>query len=51
MGELDIVHKAIYIDNPFVIDELSKFNDLDVMNETLKICYIGATMSQTWMAL
>lgn len=36
MGELDIVHKAIYIDNPFVIDELSKFNDLDVMNETLK---------------
>ena len=35
-NELNIIHKAIYIDNPFVIDELSGYNDLNPMNEFLK---------------
>lgn len=31
-----ITHKAIYIDNPFIIDELSDFSDLNPMGEFLK---------------
>lgn len=34
--EISIMHKAIYIDNPFVVDELSEYNDLNPMNELLK---------------
>ena len=35
-GEVNIIHKAVYIDNPFIVDELSKYNDLSPMNELLK---------------
>lgn len=35
-GEIFITKKAVYIDNPFVIDELSEYNDLNVMQEMLK---------------
>lgn len=31
-----IAHKAIYIDNPFIIDELSTYTDLNPMGEFLK---------------
>lgn len=34
--EIGISHQAIYIDNPFLIDELSKYNDLNPMNQLLK---------------
>lgn len=34
--EINILHKAIYIDNPFIVDELSNYNDLNPMNESLK---------------
>lgn len=34
--DVSIRHKALYIDNPFIIDELSKYNDLNPMNEVLK---------------
>lgn len=34
--EINIIHKAIYIDNPFIIDELSGHNDLNPMNQNLK---------------
>lgn len=34
--EVNIMHKAIYIDNPFVVDELSTYSDLNPMNELLK---------------
>lgn len=33
---IDIAHKAIYIDNPFIIDELSTINDLNPMGKLLK---------------
>lgn len=36
IGEINIIHKAIYIDNPFVVDELSEYNELNLMNEFLK---------------
>lgn len=36
LGEKNILHKAVYIDNPFIIDELSKYQDLNIINETLK---------------
>lgn len=36
LGEINILHKAVYIDNPFIIDELSKYQDLNIINETLK---------------
>ena len=36
LGEINILHKAEYIDNPFIIDELSKYLDLNIINETLK---------------
>lgn len=35
-GEVFITKKAVYIDNPFVIDELSEYNALNVMQEMLK---------------
>ena len=35
-GEINIIHKAIYIDNPFIVDELSEYNDLTPMNQMLK---------------
>ena len=35
-GKINIVHKAIYIDNPFVVDELPKYNELDPMNQMLE---------------
>lgn len=35
--QIDITHKAIYIDNPFIVDELSKYNDLNTMNDYLKM--------------
>ena len=34
--EMNITHKAIYIDNPFIVDELSKNNRLDPMSEMLE---------------
>ncbi len=36
LGEINILHKAVYIDNQFIIDELSKYQDLNIINETLK---------------
>jgi predicted ATPase len=36
VDEINIIHKAIYIDNPFIIDELSKYNNLSTMNNMLK---------------
>lgn len=36
LGEINILYKAVYIDNPFIIDELSKYQDLNIINETLK---------------
>lgn len=36
LGEINILHKAVYIDNPFIIDELSKYQDFNIINETLK---------------
>lgn len=36
LGEINILHKAVYIDNPFIIDELLKYQDLNIINETLK---------------
>ena len=33
---INITHKAIYIENPFIVDELSEYNDLNPMNELLK---------------
>ena len=42
-NELNIIHKAIYIDNPFIIDELSGYNDLNPMNELLKDILIEDT--------
>ena len=36
LGEINILHKAVYIDNTFIIDELSKYQDLNIINETLK---------------
>lgn len=36
VDDVKIMHKAIYIDNPFILDELSKYNDLNPMNKQLK---------------
>ena len=36
VDEINIMHKAIYIDNPFIVDELSEYNSLNPMNELLK---------------
>ncbi len=36
MDEISITHKAIYIDNPFIVDQLSTFTDLNPMNDLLK---------------
>lgn len=36
LDEINIMHKAIYIDNPFIVDELSEYNSLNPMNELLK---------------
>ena len=36
LGEINILHKAVYIDIPFIIDELSKYQYLNIINETLK---------------
>lgn len=36
VSEINIIHKAIYIDNPFIVDELSEYNDLNPMNQMLK---------------
>ncbi len=35
-SEIAIMHHAIYIDNPFVIDSLSYFNDLNTMDDYLR---------------
>ena len=34
--EINIQHKAIYIDNPFIIDGLSKNQNPDIINKSLK---------------
>lgn len=39
--EINIIHKAVYIDNPFIIDELTKYNELSPMNELLKRLLVG----------
>ncbi len=36
IDEVNISNKAIYIDNPFLVDELSNYNHLNPMNELLK---------------
>ena len=43
VDEVGISHKAIYIDNPFIVDELSKYNNLNPMNELL----VGLLQSDT----
>lgn len=35
-SEIGLTHKAIYIDNPFIIDELAAFNNLNPMGRLLK---------------
>lgn len=35
-SDITLLHKAIYIDNPFVVDKLSDFDDLSDMDEMLK---------------
>lgn len=35
-SDINILNNAIYIDNPFVLDELDEFNDLNTMNQHLK---------------
>lgn len=37
----NIIHKAIYIDNPFIVDELSKYNALNPMEDLLKTSLRG----------
>lgn len=37
----NIIHKAIYIDNPFIVDELSKYNELNPMDDLLKTSLQG----------
>lgn len=39
--DISIVHNAIYIDNPFILDELSSYNELNPMNEYLKQLLAG----------
>lgn len=34
-SESDIIHQAIYIDNPFVIDNLSEYSELNAMDDFL----------------
>ena len=46
-GEINIVHKAIYIDNPFVIDELSKDNELDPMNQMIENLLVTSYREKT----
>lgn len=41
VDEINIIHKAVYIDNPFIIDELSKHNNLSTMNNMLKYLLVG----------
>lgn len=36
LGEINIQHKALYIDNPFVIDELSSRENVDIITDTLR---------------
>ena len=36
LGEINIQHKAVYIDNPFVIDELSSRENVDIITDTLR---------------
>ena len=36
LGEVNIPHKAVYIDNPFVIDELSSRENVDIITDTLR---------------
>lgn len=47
VDEINIIHKAIYIDNPFVIDELSKHNNLSTMNNMLKFLLIDKYKENT----
>lgn len=35
-GNINLIHKAVYIDNPFIVDELSIYADSNPMNELLK---------------
>lgn len=35
-ADISLMHKAIYIDNPFILDSLSGFSDLTIMEEYLK---------------
>lgn len=43
VDNFDITHKAIYIDDPFIIDELSTTNQLSPMDELLKNLLIDNT--------
>lgn len=45
--EINIIHKAIYIDNPFIIDELSKNNELDPMNQMLEKLLFSSYKGET----
>ncbi len=36
LGEINIQHKAVYIDNPFIIDELSSRENFDIITDTLR---------------
>ena len=38
--EINIQHKAIYIDNPFIIDGLSKNQNPDIINKSLKDLFV-----------
>lgn len=42
-SEINILNNAIYIDNPFVLDELDEFNELNTMNQHLRDMLIGVS--------
>lgn len=48
VDEIGITHKAIYIDNPFIVDELSKLNDLNPMNNLLISLLGGYYKEDVW---
>lgn len=43
VSEINITHKAIYIDNPFIIDELTTSGELNPMGKLLKELLTGAS--------
>lgn len=49
--DIPILNKAIYIDNPFIIDNFAGYNDLNPMEEFLKELLTEGERIHCWMAL